>query len=156
MTLMEFRKAYHDALCQQLIRVRKGKKELTYPNFADGDNRTSCLAAWGIVKRLGYAEKLDSVSGQTSGNLFEQLNKDFLEAAFGKLHHLRPGTWRYSTNRLMVLDDAARKKIGRRCLSTLSVATCNPAILCYDAPRQCLAGLRKGASWRLTWGSSRR
>jgi len=98
MTLLALRKDYHQALCQQLIRLRESRKGNIYPNFADGDNRTSCAAALGIVERLGYTEQLGIVSGQTSGNLFEQLTRDFLEAAFEKLHHLRPGKWRYSTN----------------------------------------------------------
>lgn len=40
-----------------------------------------------------------SISGQKAGRLFESATKTYLEQAFGMLHHLRPGLWRYSTRR---------------------------------------------------------
>lgn len=36
--------------------------------------------------------------GQTAGSRFTLATRDFLETAFGRLGHLRPGTWFYVTN----------------------------------------------------------
>ncbi len=41
-------------------------------------------------------DQWEPLPGQTIGNLFEQLTKEFLEASFGLLNHLRPGDWRYA------------------------------------------------------------
>jgi hypothetical protein len=95
MTIAELRKEYHRRICDQIIRLRRdGQTE--YPNFADKGNRSSRQIALGIVERLDCARRYDPVSGQALGKAFEALTKDFLESAFGLLHHLRPGRWQYS------------------------------------------------------------
>jgi hypothetical protein len=96
MGIAELRKEYHHRICRDIIRINANKKGEEFPNFADGSNKGSVESAWGIVHRLGCAKRYEKISGQTAGRLFEQITKDFLEKAFGLLHHLRPGEWCYS------------------------------------------------------------
>ena len=95
MSIVELRKEYHRRICEEIVRLKKdGKTE--YPNFADKGNRASRAIALGIVNRLDCAPCYDRITGQSAGNAFEAITKDFLESAFGLLHHLRPGKWNYS------------------------------------------------------------
>jgi hypothetical protein len=96
MSIVKLRQTYHQRICLEIIRIKRGRKG-EHPNFADGDNNSSIAIAWGIVKRLGYDSNTDIIKGQTSGGRFEEITRDFLEAAFKLLHHLRPGKWYYST-----------------------------------------------------------
>jgi hypothetical protein len=50
----------------------------------------------GVVQHLGCVSNYEFISGQAAGRLFEAITKDFIESAFGLLHHLRPGRWHYS------------------------------------------------------------
>lgn len=93
MSIGELRNEYHQRLCREVIRIKNG-----YPTFADGSNRTSVQIAGGIVRKLAHEVGVDVIQGQTSGGRFEEITKDFIEGAFGLLHHLRPGQWRYSTH----------------------------------------------------------
>jgi len=95
MTLVELRGHYHRRVCDQIIRLRRDG-ETEYPNFADKGNKSSREVALGIVGRLNCVRRYDPVSGQALGKAFEGITKDFLESAFGLLHHLRPGKWHYS------------------------------------------------------------
>lgn len=92
----DLRRTYHDLLCEHIIRIQSNKG-LEYPNFADGTNKASRDIAWRIVEKLGYQRKDTVVSGQTAGNLFETLTRDFIQSVFDLLSHLRPGNWIYST-----------------------------------------------------------
>lgn len=96
MNLESLRKQYHQRICQKIIRFKKNQKGEEYPNFADGDTKSSWLIANGIVKRLNRPHHPGQIKGQTCGRLFEELTKDFLEAAFPMLNHLRPGPWHYA------------------------------------------------------------
>lgn len=99
MGISELRREYHGRLCKDIIRTIKKKGD--YPNFADGDNPLSVLYAWGITRRIEYTESLDVVRGQRAGRSFEIITKDFIQAVFSQLQHIRPGQWEYrasSTN----------------------------------------------------------
>jgi len=95
MSIADLRQVYHSRICREVIRLRRNG-ETEYPNFADKGNTSSREIALGVVQRLGCTPIYDSISGQTAGRLFEVVNKDFLESAFGLLYHLRPGKWYYS------------------------------------------------------------
>jgi hypothetical protein len=96
MSIYQLRQAYHQRVCQEIIRLHKdGKTE--YPNFADKANNTSRAIANSIIQQLGFTANYDDLSGQTAGGCFETISKDFLEQSFALLQHLRPGEWHYST-----------------------------------------------------------
>ncbi len=98
MTIAEIRKKYHQRIGQDIIRIIKKPGAKEYPNNADGSNTASRKIAWELVKRIGCAPIYGSIPGQTAGNLFEVITKDFLAEAFELLQHLRPGKWLYSVN----------------------------------------------------------
>lgn len=52
MTLAELRQAYHQELCQEIIREKQGAKGRC-PNFADGSSEASIEIAWKIVNAMG-------------------------------------------------------------------------------------------------------
>lgn len=95
MKISELRAEYHKDLCKKVFRIRKTKSD-SYPNIADSGSKSSKAIAWGIVKKLGCEENFDKLDGQTAGNLFEKVTKSFIERAFTKLNHLRPGNWEYN------------------------------------------------------------
>jgi hypothetical protein len=122
MSIADLRREYHRLVCQDIIRVQHDKKEQKeYPNFADGSNVASTAIAWGIVNRLPYEINEIGLTGQTAGDRFEKLTKDFLEKTFRLLDHLRPGKWMYSTQvaiakfdqyqHLAYLEDIIKKDI---------------------------------------------
>ncbi|MBI3944151.1 MAG: restriction endonuclease [Chloroflexi bacterium] len=96
MTISELRREYHRRVCAEIIRVHTSRGHL---NFADSGNEASKRITWGIANRIGYTANTETLSGQTIGERFERITKDFLEAAFQLLQHLRPGNWLYSTQR---------------------------------------------------------
>jgi hypothetical protein len=98
MLINEIRVAYHARVCKEIIRYRKNKK-LRYLNFADSGNRSSIQIAMEIVNRLNQPIGKGIVSEQASGNLFEQITRDFLEQTFKQMKVLRPGSWNYDVSR---------------------------------------------------------
>gem|GEM_PF-970214 len=95
MNISELRRAYHQRISEEIIRIQKdGESE--YPNFADRGSKASRAIAQGIVHRLGGISSHKGLSGQTAGGLFETLTRGFLEQTFALLQHLRPGKWQYS------------------------------------------------------------
>jgi hypothetical protein len=54
--------------------------------------------ARGVVHILGHELQIGITKGQTSGASFESITREFIEAAFELLAHLRPGRWLYSTH----------------------------------------------------------
>ena len=98
MIIAEIRKTYHRRICDEILRIIKRSGAREYPNNADGSNTASRKIAWELVKLIGRKPIYGSISGQTAGNLFELITKDFLEEAFGLLQHIRPGKWIYSVN----------------------------------------------------------
>ena len=95
MSIAELRRAYHQRVCKEIIRLNRDK-ETQYPNFADKGSKASRAIAWAIVRSLNYKVGAEQLAGQTTGGRFEQVTKDFLEQAFGLLRHLRPGKWQYA------------------------------------------------------------
>lgn len=109
--ISRLRAEYHAFIRDQIIRISPGGKlNSGYPNFADGDNRTSIGLAWGIYKQLPQQAELDvtSVSGQTRGNKFEDATRSFLRESFTLLNHIRPGRWRYDTGQSIAIFDQYR------------------------------------------------
>ena len=98
MTIAALRKKYHYRICKEIIRIIRKSGLKDYPNNADGSNVASRKIAWELIRLIGCKPKYGSISGQTAGNLFELITKDFLQEAFGLLQHIRPGKWIYSIN----------------------------------------------------------
>lgn len=98
MTIAEIRKNYHRRLCDDILRIIRKSGAQEYPNNADGSNTASRKIAWELVKIIDCNPRYGSISGQTAGNLFELITKDFLEESFKLLSHIRPGKWLYSVN----------------------------------------------------------
>lgn len=96
MTIAEIRKKYHRRICEEIVRVIKKSGSKDYPNNADSSNKASREIAWELIKLIGCKPIYGSISGQTAGNSFELITKDFLEEAFSLLQHIRPGKWIYS------------------------------------------------------------
>ncbi|PJO78363.1 restriction endonuclease [Neisseria brasiliensis] len=75
---------------------------------ADGNNGRSCTIAKGIAELLEAETVTERAAGQTSGNAFEAICSQFVESAFKKLNHLRPGDWNVrqigSRNRLEIAN----------------------------------------------------
>jgi hypothetical protein len=94
MSISQLRKEYHQRICAEIIRVTKNK-DASYPNFADGSNKSSRDIAWGITRLLGHKPQQEKIDSQTMGDRFELATRDFLEAAFLLLEHIRPGKWVY-------------------------------------------------------------
>lgn len=90
--IQKLRQKYHKELCRRVIFMKKGN----IPGMADVDNKRSIELARGIVERLAYPTCPDQLDGQTAGNLFKQVTRDYLEEAFAVLLHLRPGNWQFS------------------------------------------------------------
>ena len=90
MNLEQLRKAYHEAVCQQVLGYRAG-----VPNIADKGSKRSIELAQGILTRMGFPPCLEPPTGQRAGALFEALTLDYLEKAFRLVQHLRPGDWAF-------------------------------------------------------------
>ena len=95
MNISQLRRAYHDAIGERILRVNKDKASGGYPNFADGSNQLSVELAWAITDRIAPQPVIGKIPGQTAGTQFEQITRDFLEQAFSRITHLRPGDWQY-------------------------------------------------------------
>lgn len=98
MTISQIRRKYHRRICKDIIRIIKKSGSKDYLNNADGSNTASREIAWELFKLIGFKPIYGRISGQTAGNLFEQITKDFLEESFSLLNHIRPGKWIYSIN----------------------------------------------------------
>ncbi len=99
MTIAELRKQYHGQIVEKIIRISKTEKGKEYPNFADAGSSSSIAIAYGIVNRISDATNIEPITGQAKGAGFEQITRDFLEAAFKLIEHLRPGRWQYANKR---------------------------------------------------------
>ncbi|MCF7521336.1 NgoMIV family type II restriction endonuclease [Neisseria sp. ZJ106] len=96
------RKIFHQKLLGSILTTNsKG-----VVSNADGSNGRSCAIAKGIAELLEAETVTERAAGQTSGNKFEALCSQFVESAFRKLNHLRPGNWNVhqvgSRNRLEI------------------------------------------------------
>ncbi len=83
------RKKFHKALLAQVLY----RNSSGIPSNSDKDNRASVDIANGIIKQLGNCKERGRHAAQTSGCQFEVCCKNFIEATFSRLCHLRPGEW---------------------------------------------------------------
>ncbi len=91
--LADLRNEYHRKICLNLLGHRQGSDVFS---VADSSSKTSITLAAGIAARLGHPICTDPKSGQTAGSLFGQFTLEYLEAAFRRMQHLRPGEWAFS------------------------------------------------------------
>lgn len=91
--LFELRSDYLRKICESILGYRTESKIFS---VADSSSSTSIALAAGMVARMGHPTCTSPKSGQTSGTLFTKFTLEFLESAFGKLKHLRPGNWLFS------------------------------------------------------------
>lgn len=96
MSIADIRRSYHKAVFADILRVSRPRIEGGYPNFADGSSVLSVQYAWGIVERIALPALQGQIPGQTAGSLFEKTTRDYVEASFSKLQHIRPGAWEHS------------------------------------------------------------
>jgi hypothetical protein len=106
-TIAELRAEYHSRLCKDVIRWSSGACG-AYPNFADSASKASVAIARSIADQIGFASTSTPIDGQTAGKGFERITHKFLEDAFGRLQHLRPGNWLYSANQNIAEFDQYR------------------------------------------------
>jgi hypothetical protein len=91
--LADLRKEFHAQLFKDCVRMRsKG-----VPNMADKDSTTSVGLAYEMTKGIGLPVRSGKVTPQRVGSTFANVVCSFLEAAFSRLLHLRPGQWTFST-----------------------------------------------------------
>lgn len=90
--LSEARRSFHAVLLREVLRTdSKG-----VPTNADKHSQPSVRIARGILELLGPETKGARLAGQMAGSDFEKICAEFLKETFGKLRHLRPGTWEVS------------------------------------------------------------
>jgi hypothetical protein len=67
------------------------------PSNADKDSAFSVAVAKAILNQLppGVQTIAKRLPGQTAGALFERATRNYVEATFSALTHLRPGTWAF-------------------------------------------------------------
>lgn len=88
----ELRRDYHHRVCAEVLR----KNETGVPNNADSASTASVEISRSIVEQMGFDIEIGKLPGQTAGNQFEIVTRDFLQNVFKLLHHLRPGEWEFS------------------------------------------------------------
>jgi len=88
----EARRSFHAALLKTVLHTdAKG-----IPSNADKHSNLSVSIAAGIMKRLGAEAIGARLAGQMAGSHFEEICKEYLEATFPRLAHMRPGRWEVS------------------------------------------------------------
>jgi len=90
--LTTLRMRYHQQICSEAIFM----KQKDAPSIADVGSKLSIQLAKDMLQRIGVSVHKEKINGQTAGKRFEDITKEYLEAAFGMLKHLRPGKWVYS------------------------------------------------------------
>ncbi len=93
--LFDLRSEYHKQICQNILGHRLGS---TIYSNADKDNPVSVELAQKMATKMGHPCCLYPPSGQAAGSMFTLYTKIFLEAAFSRLLHFRPGTWLFSSS----------------------------------------------------------
>jgi hypothetical protein len=93
--LADLRASYHQELCAGVLGAREGS---TVYNIADSGSPSSVAIAARIVELIGQPTSSNPLPGQTAGNEFTRITLGFLENAFRKLDHVRPGSWRWAMN----------------------------------------------------------
>lgn len=86
--LQQERSKFHQSLLDDILTIDKNG----IPSNADKDQKSSVDFATSIANQLS-ANNGARLSGQSSGNKFENAVANFLTNTFLKLEHLRPGKW---------------------------------------------------------------
>jgi len=90
--LSKLRTQYQQKVCSEAIFM----KQDVIPSIADVGSKLSVQLAQSMLQQMGFAVHWEKVNGQTAGKRFEDVTKEYLEASFELLAHLRPGQWIYS------------------------------------------------------------
>ena len=93
----DLRIAYHKELCSSILGHRP---DTTVFSVADRGSKASIGLAADMAERMRKGSSAefckDIPDGQTAGDRFTRLTLEFLEAAFTRLEHIRPGEWSFS------------------------------------------------------------
>jgi len=95
-TLADLRKDYHREIACHLLGFRQSNRSTDVLSNADGSSSLSVRLAAGIAERINQPLCASVPDGQTLGAIFARVTSRFLEQAFGRLAHLRPGDWTFS------------------------------------------------------------
>lgn len=94
-TLRGLRTQYHKQICADILGCRPGSSLLS---IADSASESSIELASRMVAKMGCTLCSRPRTGQAAGAVFTSLTAQFVEQAFKRLGHLRPGDWRYSVS----------------------------------------------------------
>ncbi|NMB54555.1 MAG: restriction endonuclease [Leptolinea sp.] len=94
MNISDLRKSYHQQLCSNVVKINKTSNP--YPNFSDTSSKASIAIGLKILDLIGFPVQEGHEKEQTVGKKFEKYTRDFIEASFSLMMHLRPGEWVYS------------------------------------------------------------
>lgn len=95
--LQDLRQEYHRTIRATILGHRS---DTTIFSNADKDSVASVAFAHGMAHRMGDSFTTQPPGGQVLGAKFTSYTKDFLETAFNRLAHLRPGAWTFSTSQM--------------------------------------------------------
>lgn len=91
--ITQLRRTFHQSVCQDVIFYKNGK----IPSIADVHSELSIILARNVFEQIDIPVSSHDIKGQTAGKLFERITRDYLQASFALLDHLRPGPWAFST-----------------------------------------------------------
>lgn len=92
-SLSVLRHEFHRTLFADCVRMRS----VGVPNMADKDSVPSVGLAYQMTQRIGLPVPAGTVTPQRVGSAFAVAVCSFLQTAFQRLLHLRPGDWTFST-----------------------------------------------------------
>ena len=95
--LLIVRKSFHNRLCDNVFAIETRSDGLKYPNFADPTKTASVKIAWHIIDLLGHSLHDSTARAKSTGELFVEITRDFLQESFDLLQHLCSGSKRLST-----------------------------------------------------------
>lgn len=87
------RRQYHENLCKNVLGMRSAQG---VPNIADVSSRSSTEIARLMTTKMAYSLCDRPPGGQGAGALFGRFTAEYIQAAFERLDHLRPGKWQYA------------------------------------------------------------
>lgn len=93
------RREYHQRLCKELLSYRKNSRIL---NIADKGSKASTRLAKLMVDKIDGRVSAKPLTPQALGERFPKCTLAFLQQAFAKLQHVRPGTWEWSVGQARV------------------------------------------------------
>jgi hypothetical protein len=96
--LDQLRREYHRQILGQIPGIKPGTGVYSNADVGNVASRDIAAAlAAELCKNTGAQPSGDPPTGQTAGTRFQVVTRDFLEAAFRLLQHLRPGRWTFTT-----------------------------------------------------------